>query len=297
MTWTDFETESALERDTLQRALPLSAISSDQSSTVEIDMADIAAPLKIGLTFSETLGATPSGCIELLRIRPLLVGCAWKIVDLLLETAFEEAGYRPGSGHRWIIKEKTRLAQDHAGNPTSIPSAAWAALTSTYEATKDVRHSLVHRKAYTDPSGALIGVDDQGAQIRPLTVLEQEAFARTSLRSSQLVIQPHNTRVEADLIRQLSILAGVHNEPLPSVGAEAALPEIAVVVHPKAGSTKLYDLDVPSLWGRQPFKQATHADLIVKFSDRPGQEARGQLEDAPREVVSINPDDLPRWLN
>jgi hypothetical protein len=58
-----------------------------------------------------------------------------------------------------------------------------------------------------------------------------------------------------------------------------------------------YSLDVPALKKRQPFQAAAHADLVVQFRDRPGQDVRGRLEDAPDETVIIDPDNPPRWLD
>jgi hypothetical protein len=50
------------------------------------------------------------------------------------------------------------------------------ALTATYVKTVQLRHSLVHRAAFTDPSRVLVGHNEQGNHLRPVTPEEREAF-------------------------------------------------------------------------------------------------------------------------
>jgi hypothetical protein len=227
-----------------------------------------------------------------------LVGAAWKVVDLLLETALDEAGLQADNARGWTIKTKITHATAGDGRPKALSVQVWRALTLTYVETVQLRHSLVHRRAYTDASGALVGTNGSGGRLRPFTAVEQEAFVRSALRAAQLVIAANpDSRVEADLIRQLGALAGVHDQPLPAVTLLDSLPEITVVVDPVAGGSDGYVLDVPALLRRQPFKGLTHADLVVQFRDRPGQDVRGRLEDAPNEIVIIDPDGPPTWLS
>jgi hypothetical protein len=92
----------------------------------------------------------------------------------------------------------------NVGRPAALSQPIWRALTTTYVETADLRHSLVHRTVYTDPSGALIGVDRARNPLRPLSVEEQEAFGRVALRAVQVVTAQHaDPRIEADLIGQL----------------------------------------------------------------------------------------------
>lgn len=88
MTWATFDVNTALERDLLLRSLPLIPTQSDGSSSATIDFA--ADTANVAISVVDTVGATPSECVDLLAIRPLLVGAAWKILDLLFETALEE---------------------------------------------------------------------------------------------------------------------------------------------------------------------------------------------------------------
>jgi hypothetical protein len=296
MTWSDFDADSALERDMLRRALALVPTTGDGSSRATIDLAADSA--EVAIAVGDTLGPTPSRCIELLRIRPLLLGAAWKVLDLLLETALDQVGKQPDTKRGWTINRKAAHANAAEGRPTAFSPDAWSALMRTYAQTVELRHSLVHRRAHTDGADALIGVDQAGRQLRPLSAQEQEAFARSALRASELVTaRTPDDRVHADLIRQLGLLTGVHDRRLPTVTLLDALPEIAVIVDAEPGSPDRYRLDVPALKARQPFGGVTYADLIVVFRDRPGCDVRGRLEAAPDAVVVIDPDNPPNWLS
>ncbi len=231
MSWSDFDAASALERDVLQRALPLVPTASDGSARVVIDVAADRADVAIGVT--DVLGATPSSCIELLAIRPLLVGAAWKTLDLLLEEALLQGGFTPSSNRGWTIDSKAKRARAGDAKPTAIGMQAWRALMRTFAWTVDIRHSLVHRRAHTTPSGELVAVDRAGNAVGSLTVEEQEALARAALRAAELVIGATvDNRVEADLVRQLGVLSRLHAEKLPTVSLPDSLPEVVVILDP-----------------------------------------------------------------
>jgi hypothetical protein len=301
MTWQDFDEETALERDTLQRSLPLVPLSSSGDADAVIDMATGHA--HVGLRVSETLGATPSGCVELLGIRPLLVSAAWKVIDLLLEAAYEMAGLPPDLGRRWSIEGKAKLASVAAARPAVIDDRPWQALTRTYVETIEIRHSLVHRRAGLDGGKALVGVRADGTPLRPLTAAEQEAFARAALRVAELVLGASRaTRVQADLARQLGHLIALHGISLPPVALRDAMPGITVIVYPQS-STEItephqavgYAIDLRRV--REVFGGAQYADLTVRISDRPGADLHGNLEDAPADdVIIIEPEHPPGWL-
>jgi len=166
-----------------------------------------------------------------------------------------------------------------------------------YAETVEIRHSLIHRTAHTDATNALVGVDAKGHRLRPFSREEQEALVRAALRAAELVTSAHpDPRVGADLVRQLGALHGIHGVGLPLVTLREALPEVICITDPDSDAPGRYVLDMPRLRTRQPFQGATHADITVRFRDRPGQEARGRLENAPHSVESIDPDNLPAWL-
>jgi hypothetical protein len=184
---------------------------------------------------ADTFGATPERCIDLLQIRPLLFGTAWKVLDMLVEAALATAGETPDLNHgRWSIggkDGKASKARASVGRPAALNPRPWQALMLTYVTTVEVRHSLVHRSVFADSSGSLVGHDRRGNRVRPVTSAEQEALGRAALRASQLVLAAApDERAEADLTRQLGQLVGVHGVGLPSVKLYDALPEITVVV-------------------------------------------------------------------
>jgi hypothetical protein len=184
-----------------------------------------------------------------------LVGAAWKILDLLVESALDEAGIKANYTGRWTTSARVAHAKAASWRPRPLGVDAWAALTRTYVETVELRHSLVHRRAYTDVGNSLIGTNHAGAPVRSLTAIEQEAFVRSALRAAELVtVENPDDRVEADLIRQLGALSGVHGQQLPAVRLLDSLPEITVVVDPETGESHRYVLDVPALWARQRFR-------------------------------------------
>jgi hypothetical protein len=104
----EFDTKIALERDTLQRALPLVATICDGTAHGTIDMAESTSTYFISA--GDIIGAKPSQCVDLLGIRPLLVGTAWKVLDVLLETALDEARFTAdGANGNRTIKSKSAM--------------------------------------------------------------------------------------------------------------------------------------------------------------------------------------------
>lgn len=179
----------------------------------------------------ETIGATPSGCVDLLQIRPLLVGAAWKVIDLLFEEALVQAGHVPDQKRGWSIQRKEALARGQEARPSQFSELIWQAITKTYVNTVELRHSLVHRRAHTDAASALVGRDSTGQLLKPLAATEQEALARVGLRASQIVTAAQaDARLTADLQRQLAILAPIHGLTLPVVELTESLPAITVIV-------------------------------------------------------------------
>jgi hypothetical protein len=167
---------------------------------------------------------------------------------------------------------------------------------TTYVETVEIRHSLVHRRAYTDTSGTLTGPTPAGATLT-MSPSEQEAFGRAVLRSAELVTaaQPDD-RVAADLAWQLAALSALHPVQLHVVPRIGPLPELTVILVPGTAPDGTYLLDLPTVRHRSPLGTTSVADLVIQFHGRPGQELRGRMEKAPSEQVSIDPDRPPSWL-
>lgn len=292
MDWAEFAVDSELERDVLRRALPLSPSRAGSGSRTEFDQRRDAAHHYVEVECA-VAGPSPSSCLRLLGIRPLLVGTAWKVLDLLLEEAFRKTGLPPARVGRWTIREKVQLAASCAARPSSIDVASWQALCFTYVELEGIRHSLVHRRASVSDEDDLVGVDERGQPIRPLTAPEQEAFARAVLRASELVtVSDADLRVAADLDRQLACLSTLHSVSLPDRAFSPSVP-LWVVEVPLADAGYVLDLD---LLRRRV--NAEWVDVVIHFEGLAGQELEGRLEQAPAQPAQvIDPNNAPAWLS
>jgi hypothetical protein len=79
--------------DLLGRALPLSSLTATGDVRIRVDPGHVhigvaAAPLQVHVSIglADSMGASPEGCVELLGIRPLLFGTAWKVLDLFMDS-------------------------------------------------------------------------------------------------------------------------------------------------------------------------------------------------------------------
>ena len=296
VTWLEFDAATALERDVLRRALP--AVPSSGQSHVRATL-EPGLPVRAAIGITGTIGATPEGCVEHLALRPLLVGAAWKVLDLLLEESLDQAAVPQDQRRGYSIDFKQQQAQAATARPTQLTALLWAPLMATYDASVEIRHSLVHRRVHTDATGALVGRDRVGQPLRPMPPKEQEAFARAVLGAAeQALASATDARSESRLARHLADLAGFHGHWVTAAAMPGVMPELTVVVNPDPASPQRYLLDMADVRARNPFRAGgDHADLIIAPRDRPGQELYGRLEEAPNSVVSIDPDSPPSWLH
>ena len=70
MNWHEFDTSSALERNVLERALPLVATESTGAWRATINLTGGAPQTFAQVGVADTFGVTPERCIDLLQIRP-----------------------------------------------------------------------------------------------------------------------------------------------------------------------------------------------------------------------------------
>lgn len=295
MTFEGFDQDTAVERDVLRRALPLVPTSGTGRNRSVLNQATATA--HHFMTASSSFGGANVGrCVEMLGIRPLLVAAAWKVLDLLLEAAFEHAGTVTASA-KVSIAAKEGLARQHAGRPALFDTQAWHALCEVYVSTVDLRHSLVHRRVHLTKSHALVGVGEHGKPLQPLTAEEQDAFARTAQLAAEIVttVDPDD-RTHADLKRQLWYLSALHTVELEPVHLAAVPPEWTVIVEPVVGVPGRYHLNLKML--RDRVAPATHVDVVVAFPDRSGQELVGRFEMAPAvDSTQIDANNPPSWLH
>jgi hypothetical protein len=291
-----FDFATALERDVLRRALPVVPSSGQSYARATLELGQ---PALVAIGITETIGTTSESCVERLALRPLLVGAAWKVLDLLLEEALDQAGVPPDQARGYSIGFKQRQAQAAAARPTQLTASVWGSLMAVYDATVEIRHSLVHRRVHIDASGSLVGIDRYGQPLRPMRSREQEAFARVVLVASDQALAPRtDARSTTRLVRHLADLAALHGQSTTASAAPDVVPELTVIIDPDPADQQRYLLDMADVRARNSFSAAGGcADLIIKPRDRPGQELCGRLEEAPPGVVSLDPDNPPLWLH
>jgi hypothetical protein len=238
------------------------------------------------------------GGVQEVRIdlRPLAFGAAWKVLDLLLELAYANAGTTVGSG--WLtIAKKERLARQGHGvlTPLTADRALWRILTSTYAATAQARHSLVHRRAEVDrATGMLTGRDDSGQPLVPISAEQQEAFCRAVQRAAMAVIAGHiSQRERADLAWQLDQLQAHHQQP-GLIGVQFQPP--ALLVAPVNLSSGQLVIDIPALIQAAQSSWPGRKQIDATFSFPDGRHFLAEVETAPASVVTIDPDNPPDWL-
>jgi hypothetical protein len=304
MIWADFDIDTALERDVLQRCLSLAQKTSDGTTWAVIDMQ--AGSVNGGGFVAFVVGhAAPSDCIELLQIRPLLFGTAWEVLDIMLEAALAEGALvAPGRFRRWSISEKVNLAKQKAvPKPAALSTDVWHALLLTYANTSEMRHSLTHRRVSADLiDGSLHGVqEDKTTALPPVGPAEQEALGRAALRAAELLITTTPTtddeRGLGDLKGQLGFLFGIHGIAMPPLALGPTIPKVTVIIDPNPDVEGKYLLDMTKLRQLNSFKSHACIDVAVQLRDQPGIDLVGRLEAMPEDgEYSIDPQTPPSWL-
>lgn len=287
----DLEDDTAFERLFLSTAYPLANSGVWESAgTYDLARRKVVKQLRGAL---DNLGTTPESARELLLIHPLAFGAAWKVLDLMLEYAFEASGQMPKSGKRWTIAEKVQLGRKAAGqaDPLTNYPPVWKALSSLYAETYETRHSLVHRRVERLPDASLVGVDDQGNSLRPLTLEEQESACYAAQRAVDAVIRGAiSDRERSDLAWRLDKLAPVHGAG--TVGGR----QVSVVLRyeaPVADPNGVFELD-GTLMKQQLGPTGTAQWIEVVFESAVGALV-AQLDDIPDGIHSVDSRKPPAW--
>jgi hypothetical protein len=285
----EFDDATVFERWALQALVPLPT-ARPHSSIKDIgnNAVRVAAETAVAVEYA---GGVRKVDVDL---RPLAFGTAWKVVDLLIELALAQSGL--GTNGRLSITRKVREARTAAGvcPPLSTDRVLWAALTSAYAGTAEIRNSLVHRTAEVDKvTGRLTGRDDQGGPLSPVSADAQEAFCRAAQRAAQAVIARESSpRERSDLAWNLDQIVGIHGQqPIggkrmhtaPLAIAPVQMSGAAVVVNPPALLAEL----------RRNFPGRTAYDASFRLPD--GQHLLVELEHAPQAEVAVDPAAPPAW--
>ncbi len=286
---TEFEDATAFERWTLEGLVPLPA--ARPHSAVK-DIENNAVRVMVGTAVLRVYaGAVKEVHVDL---RPLAVGAAWKVLDLLVELALWQG--RLGTRRRTTIADKVRLASGAAGQcpPLSRDVALWRALTGTYVGTEEIRHSLVHRRAEVErATGELTGRDRSGQPLVPISAAQQESFCRAVERAASAVLANNiSPRERSDLAWNLDQLAHLHGQPTIG-GQEMAPPPLAVAPSRMSGASVLVDPSALLSELRANFPDRAAYDASFALQD--GRHMLVELEQAPQTEVAVDPDELPSW--
>jgi hypothetical protein len=231
-----------------------------------------------------------------LDLRPLAFGAAWKVLDLLVELAYANAGTTAGGGWLTIAKKENLARQGHGVlSPLTADRTLWRTLTSTYAATTRARHSLVHRIAEVDrATGILTGRDESGQPLAPITAEQQEAFCRAVQRAATAALVGQISRRErSDLAWQLDQLQGHHQQP--ALGGVQFQPPALLLAPATLFSGQLV-IDIPALIRAARSSWPDRKQIDATFSLPDGRHFLAEVETAPARVVTVDPDNPPDWL-
>jgi len=303
----ELEDDTAFERFVLDRAFPLMPSSEGAASTIDLGtLGSISASVTpqtaqatVAVSMTDHIGA-PTG-LPINAVRPLIFGAAWKVLDLLVELALELAGVPHSYGNRYTIDQKARLAAS-GGVPQLPPldndAAAWARIMLLYMATKDLRHSLVHRQIVVDPrDGTMSPMPAPGQPTAVgLTAEEQAAFCRLAGSTvNAVIVRAISTRHASQLRWNLDILGAHHGQPpFGESPASAVIPVVLVRPPISAHDEVVLDFARVRVEAARAVSGVSHYDLQIHLPD--GRVIAGALEDAPAGTASISLARPPGWL-
>jgi hypothetical protein len=298
ITVAEFEADTAFERYVLGRIASLLP-DSDATKVIELGVVDAnGVPTQgslVHLSVTDGMGSTRNA-LTADDVRPLLFGAAWKILDLLVELVLEQARPTPKQPTRMTIDSKVDKAKNgdvKEQDPFRSRPELWDRVMRTYAATKELRHTLVHRGLLVDRStGTISEASHQGtSSTGDLTADEQWAFCGIAKDMADAVIgaAPLTTRLADRIGWDLDRLVRQHGQP--SLGAPASSGLIPVVVV-RQGPYDTLRLDFRAV--RALAAGHAHHDLEIHLPD--GRILAGPLEDAPPGVSVLPTAPPPPWL-
>lgn len=304
---TEFTDDTAFEMYILERATPLLP-RSQGTSVIELGDADsfgviVGAP---PATIRVSAGDSTSSPMEQLSaddIRPLLFGAAWKVLDQLCELALEEAQVPHNTGSRYLINFKAAEAANGVVVPTQPLDRhpdLWSRIMKIYATTKELRHSLVHRRLIVDPAtGRISGVASPGQPApapTPVTADEQSAFCQVAVGAAEAVInRTLPTRRADQLAWALDQLTTHHGQPSLGVSpARGVIPRVVVQASPGPSNDISLDFTRVGSLARVAVQGVSHYDIEIRLPD--GRALAGAMEDAPAGQTTFSLANPPSWL-
>jgi len=252
----------------------------------------------MAVTISPALeGAEPRE--ELRRsLRPVGLGAAYKILDMLVEHVLRANGV---GGVRMSFKQKTQALLTR---PTTLPvpldrhPELWDRLAKLYLAFQEARHAITHRRAQVTSSGDLEVYNDSRALTDTIAATELAAFAAAVHTLAEAVIG-----IDAD--ERLARTAAWH---LNTLAPRHRLPTLAATA-PEAGRRLLVS-DLSALENGLVRFDVARARGIVAHQQPPSfwdlelrAERRmfvGRWEDVPNgtgDEIDFHPASPPSWLS
>jgi hypothetical protein len=283
----EFDDSTSLERRMLEWGAPRTRRSRTPTRTDLRASQNITVEL-VGVSTSD------SGRREALEeLRPLLFGTAWKVLDLLLEYAFD--GLAKPNQKRWTIEAKQRHARsfDGALNGLTAATSIWERLCLVYDATVEARNALVHRRLEVDSNGSFVNA----ASSSTITVVEQEAMQGLALYCSEVALrQTCRTRDELTLGWYLNTLANLHGLQLLPSSVEG-VPPIVVVNAEQHESRWVFDAQNAYEKAKSIHPGCTIFDLEIHLQGSTLPPVRGELESAAQNGVrSFDPAVVESWM-
>lgn len=288
----DFDDGTAFERFALAEARPL--INRENSHGLTLDFRTGHLCIALQDSFS-SMGW--NAAIE--RFRPLLVGAALKVLDVMIELALNQSGSSPGNGRRWLIEEKANHAAQGTGHllPLSSEPDVWLRIGRTYAALKEARHCLVHRKFEVGSNGEITNLcDSANAPVRDITSEEQEALFAVAQRAALGVLTGHlSGRERGDLYFRLDLLGNHHG--MPNIGGVEVREIGLVIANARDNGNGKWEVDLASIrTNANTTAPGRHFDLELHFPESGHTPLGGELEDMPPSSEVIDPLQPPNWL-
>ncbi|MGF0173225.1 hypothetical protein ACQF36_22800 [Streptomyces sp. Marseille-Q5077] len=297
----EFEDDTGFERLILDRVTPLLP-QSEASSVLDLDANSLRATPTVAMASSDSTSGLPGADLKFDDVRPLFVGAAWKVLDLLIEFGLEQAGVAANQGKRFTFGFKVQRARAGSVQPVAPFDRhpdLWLRLAHTYASTEELRNSLVHRRYTVDQlTGDLQGSPREpgGAVPRSLSKDEQTALCQAAIGAADVVIRGDMPTRRVEQLRWvLDLLVSHHAQPtLGSSSAHALIPVLRLRLAPESSNELTLDAGGIRTSAQAAYADATYFDLEVLLPD--GRVLAAPLEDVPNRPVTFSIDSLPGWI-
>jgi len=206
---------------------------------------------------------------------PLLFGSAWKILDLIVERAWQAQGGPP----KPQIADKLRRTLSNPSESAAVVCGDQRILDrilAVYRNTLALRHALIHRRVSRLPDGGL--AEPAGSHLSRDEIL---ALCLVSRRLPEVAGCTLDNRTIGELAWHINQLARVHEEPdLTDAYAPRPIDIVKVAAVERNGRLTV-DVDRAKSKARSVNSGFPFADLQIYLPDRETLAVECRLEDAP----------------